>query len=116
MTDPLHPKITCHGTDGSVWRYFAFYGPDLAPAETCWVLVVDGVPGLQDGQRLTAAEVVADVASMVDDPAVAREIVRLETRQMLQMLEARRFPHDPGGRIALVLRIAELRHELDDVS
>jgi hypothetical protein len=116
MTDPLRPKITCHGSDGSVWRYYAFYGPDLAPEETHWVLVVDGVPGLEDAQRLTAAEVIDDVASMVDDPVMARELVRLEARAMLQMLESRRLPDDPDKRVALVLRIAELRRDLAEIS
>jgi hypothetical protein len=116
MTDPPDPKITCHGTDGSVWRYYAFYGPDLDPEETCWVLVVDGVPGLEDAQRLMAAEVIGDVATMVEDPAIAAEIVRLETRAMLQMLESRRLPDDPDARVGLVLRIAELRRELAEVS
>ena len=98
----IDPKITCHGADGSVWRYFAIYGPDYAPEETGWVLVAD-----DDTQRLTAPEVVGDIAS---------EIVRVQTRAMLQMLQSRRLPDDPAERVALVMRIAELRRDLGELS
>jgi hypothetical protein len=116
VTDVPMPKITCHGKDGSVWRYYAFYGPDLAPEETGWVLVVDGVPELRDAQRLTAGEVIGDVETMVDDPVLAHEIVRLESRAMLQALQSRRLSRDPARRIALVLRTAELRRDYDALS
>ena len=104
------PKITCHGIDGSVWRYYAIYGPDLAPEETGWVLVVTGVPGLEDAQRLTPAEVVGDVRSMVEDASMAEAITRMETEAMLETLESRRPPD-----VALVARIAELRRDLGEL-
>ena len=112
----IDPKITCHGHDGSVWRYYAIYGPDLEPEETGWVLVVDGIPSLRDPQRLTAAEVVGDVESMHADASAAVALVRLEARAMLRMLESRRLPDHPRARTALVLRIAELRRDLAEVS
>jgi hypothetical protein len=115
MTDPglPRPAITCQGRDDSVWRYFALHGPQLSPQETGWVLVVTGVPGLEDPQVLSAAEVVRDVASMTDGDPVSIEIVRDRTQAMLAVLEERRA--DQREEPELDRRIAELRAELEEV-
>jgi hypothetical protein len=74
--------ITLHGTDGSVFNYYAVDDEDLGPGEMGWTLIVENSPAPIAPQRVSAAEVYGDLVSMTLDPQEAREMVQAGTEKM----------------------------------
>ena len=105
--------ITCHGQDGSTWRYHAVHGVEHTPQETGWVLVVENSPTPIEPQAITASEVLGDLKAMMPDDETVPVIVRMKTEEMLTTLKARAalFPDEEP----LLARLRTLGAELDEL-
>jgi hypothetical protein len=81
--------ITLHGTDGSVFNYYAVDDEHLGPGEMGWILIVENSPTPIAPQRVSAAEVYGDLVSMTLDPQEAREMVQAGTEKMRDLARER---------------------------